>query len=298
MSSIRSSVRNFFSGEVSVAENSWHYRIYSWWVNHDGGNTWGYKENFCHYCRVVLIWAPWRWVVYDLFKSSPVRLLTAIFWIAYVCVFLIFSLTKSVEAALLSFVALLITTALLRMAYLRDPVKFENRVKQALKWYFTAHRFKVVYPWSVTLVVLFVVASLIFGPVNVLLVIAAGVGLVLGLALAIIALAAIFYLLKRIVWDPLAWAMGKVRDWWYAHWTAPREQKRWEKEREELFFPPPPITRPKPAPKKKGSSVLQLIWAFILAKKRKICPFIKLPEREQNLPWWQNSPIRDGGMEN
>lgn len=46
---------------MSVNQNSWHYRVYLWWMNQGGRVRQGYAENLCHYMRVVLIWAPIFW---------------------------------------------------------------------------------------------------------------------------------------------------------------------------------------------------------------------------------------------
>lgn len=51
-----------------LRENSWHARLYRWWQKKDPslkhrlipGKPKGYKENLCHYWRVVMIWAPLR----------------------------------------------------------------------------------------------------------------------------------------------------------------------------------------------------------------------------------------------
>lgn len=43
-----------------IDTNAWHYRLYAWWEAHIG-NTPGYKENLCHYMRVVLFWAWATW---------------------------------------------------------------------------------------------------------------------------------------------------------------------------------------------------------------------------------------------
>lgn len=45
----------------SPSKGSFHYRIYRWWERKSGKEV--VRENFCHYCRVVLIWAPLRWLV-------------------------------------------------------------------------------------------------------------------------------------------------------------------------------------------------------------------------------------------
>lgn len=62
-------------GEFNPKPDSAHLKMYKWWLEH-GGEVEG-KENFCHYWRVVLFWAPLEWflitVVGGFFKSRPLR---------------------------------------------------------------------------------------------------------------------------------------------------------------------------------------------------------------------------------
>lgn len=51
-------------GILKVRKSSWHYRLYRYWQEKGGENSWGYRENLCHYCRVVAFWAPKRWFLY------------------------------------------------------------------------------------------------------------------------------------------------------------------------------------------------------------------------------------------
>lgn len=63
----------FFDGEITVDQHSWHYRAYNWWLSHGGGNKPGYKENLCHCMRVILIWVPAMWFfktrIYQWFRA-------------------------------------------------------------------------------------------------------------------------------------------------------------------------------------------------------------------------------------
>lgn len=48
-----------FADTMIVKPSSWHGRAYQFWQRHGGiKNNPGYRENLCHYSRVVLIWAP------------------------------------------------------------------------------------------------------------------------------------------------------------------------------------------------------------------------------------------------
>lgn len=51
------------SDELNVNENAWHYRFYQWWQSNGGHNKPAYRENLCHYMRVVLLWVPLFWSV-------------------------------------------------------------------------------------------------------------------------------------------------------------------------------------------------------------------------------------------
>ncbi len=41
--------------------DSGHYKMYRWWLRKSGKRI--NRENFCHYWRVVFIWAPLRWII-------------------------------------------------------------------------------------------------------------------------------------------------------------------------------------------------------------------------------------------
>lgn len=43
---------------VTVSRKSWHGRLYQYWRDHAKYKTYGYRENLCHYVRVVVFWAP------------------------------------------------------------------------------------------------------------------------------------------------------------------------------------------------------------------------------------------------
>lgn len=49
-----------FEHSLTMKSNSWHARWYRYWVSL-GGKRPEYKENLCHYVRVLVLWAPLRW---------------------------------------------------------------------------------------------------------------------------------------------------------------------------------------------------------------------------------------------
>jgi len=54
-------VTEFFSGELTISESSWHHRWYRYWQKKGGQIGPKYVENLCHYVRVLVFWAPRRW---------------------------------------------------------------------------------------------------------------------------------------------------------------------------------------------------------------------------------------------
>ena len=49
-----------FQHSLVIGADTWHGRWYRYWLSL-GGKQPKYKENLCHYVRVLLIWAPLRW---------------------------------------------------------------------------------------------------------------------------------------------------------------------------------------------------------------------------------------------
>ena len=47
---------------MTINMGSWHYRWYAYWLVASGGNKPNYKENLCHYMRVLVFWAPLCWL--------------------------------------------------------------------------------------------------------------------------------------------------------------------------------------------------------------------------------------------
>jgi hypothetical protein len=53
--------RQFFNGTLVVQPDSWHAQVYQYWRARGHLKTSGYRENLCHYVRVLVIWAPLMW---------------------------------------------------------------------------------------------------------------------------------------------------------------------------------------------------------------------------------------------
>lgn len=48
--------------KFGIDERSWHYALYTWWQRKSGfKKPPGFKENLCHYLRVVFFWVPLGW---------------------------------------------------------------------------------------------------------------------------------------------------------------------------------------------------------------------------------------------
>ena len=54
-------------GYLNPSPDSFHMRIYKWWLSTDPSIT-PSKENLCHYMRVVLIWAPLLWIALNVLR--------------------------------------------------------------------------------------------------------------------------------------------------------------------------------------------------------------------------------------
>lgn len=55
---------------MEVSKKSWHMRVYLWWYSHKYSTDANYKTstNLCPYMRVVLFWAPLRFIFWDWVK--------------------------------------------------------------------------------------------------------------------------------------------------------------------------------------------------------------------------------------
>lgn len=64
----------------SPSADSAHYKVYLWWVRRSG--RWVPRENFCHYWRVVFIWAPLRWLAMPLLWLLGIAAGATAVWVA------------------------------------------------------------------------------------------------------------------------------------------------------------------------------------------------------------------------
>lgn len=283
------------SARKPIDENSIHYRIYNWYITH-GGRTRHNVNSLCPYMRIVLLWAPLYWLIGYRFHVSRGAALWALWISIIISVNMVWAATKSFELAMLSLAATLGLMASFRLMYLRNPEKFKNRTERFFNWFFLKRYLKVIFPWMIALALVFVGIYIAFGFNGYVFVFWVILALI-ALMLVAFAILGIGYVLVRTA----IMAYGHISDWWYFHRTLPKWQKLTSTSYDQRLSKPVEIrstTPVKPVRKQKvkGPSLLSLIIAYIMAKERKICPFIQLPNRKQASS--DANPIQYGGMEN
>ena len=239
--------KQFMSGEITISADSWHYQIYQWWKNHGGSIKSNYRENLCHYMRVLMIWVPLFWFfLVPLYKWIRPWMVAAglvwgiVLWQAGAPVRV--TLYLATLLALMAISLILNEKGVQRFAdrWFAPPLEWvwEHGLKSTLVWFLTTG-------WLVTIAVLFGVA-IWFGGTRFLLFIAFAIALIVALALFILG---------------LAWICATV-DTWLKHKipSKPRQPKQ---------------------PKQRGSSTLKVVVHYLAAKKHKICPWINLPPEDK-----------------
>lgn len=132
-----------FNKVIKYKETDWHYRAYLKWRRVSTSKRYNYRENLCHYWRVVLIWWPLWWF----FRVPRVRKMTPFNISYYIFVLLAFYLFSGPIIATLTIIGLI--------AFFMATMWFGKHVWPIIRpgfvWYFTAQKWKIVRPWSVTL---------------------------------------------------------------------------------------------------------------------------------------------------
>lgn len=59
---MREYFKGFLDGNLTIDPTSWHAKLYWYWRPKARFKTVAYKENLCHYVRVVIFWAPLMWM--------------------------------------------------------------------------------------------------------------------------------------------------------------------------------------------------------------------------------------------
>jgi hypothetical protein len=207
-------------------------------------------------------------------------------------------------ATLILTLAALLFLAILRARYVRNPRGFrksaDERAEKWLRatvWFFTARKFKVVFPWDVTLVAAFVISLLVFGTDKVSNALLSVLELIVVLAVLMIA-AIVIGLLGIAIWHfalgpALRFIFGRLRDGWsvasrwlYNHVIHPLQMRKWKQNSSPVK--PAPVKRVKvvkpsePARKRWNPFAVMAEILVMIVKAiyyhRKICPYIDLPE--------------------
>lgn len=281
-------VAGFFSGELSINTDSWHYRWYQYWRKRGGQNPSGYRENLCHYMRVLLIWAPLKWyskqkyfgfwtpflatlllgvlalvAVGFYFTPADTGILLGVIAVGIGLIagilFLIEWLSiRPREKAIVGNIALKILLGVLSPFLFLYWLLYEQVYRRVLRptgiwnWYFQPGWKYVISPWALTLVA--VVAICLFFWTIVTLKILASVGIFIA---------------------AIALAMGLIFGGVY--WYERRKLRRsWQ------------VQSGSPSKFMEGlSGTVKISGHYIIARKRRICPFLNLPE-ESREPSYQH----------
>ena len=152
-----------------VSRNSLWGRLYGKWVELTYGNRRGYKENLCHFVRVCVFWAPWFWFWrQELFRTfvRPWSVIATGFALSILIMFPSFTIAAILYALALAGIILGFTLALYGLG--KGAEKLEGvgdaiersfwkswralHVKQAWDWFWKKSytRFHVR-PWLVAL---------------------------------------------------------------------------------------------------------------------------------------------------
>ena len=122
---------------MHIHTDSWHYRLYAYWLRLSGGNKPGYQENLCHYMRVLVLWAPARWVreseahipnrVIGLLLVSPLAFVLGLIAFTYPRLFI--TSVLYLASGMVAGVAVVITAYALRAMYRSRVLKIPGTVR-------------------------------------------------------------------------------------------------------------------------------------------------------------------------
>lgn len=280
-------------GELAPGEDSWHLKTYRWGMEHGKRNKPGYRENLCHYMRVILIWVPLLW-----FFKVPIRkkgtlsyvrpweivavptfltclslfvykLYTIIdwrdFWNELWLVFRHPSLSLIVYSLVCTFLLICIFKVDLIKYFFTNYGKYFRfflvighpicRIYATLKW-LAVFVFKPRFYYLGVWTVLLIASIAGFAWIWTEEAMLAGWWTVVGLIVtaAVISTIVAIFGLSWLLFDEDYLDLPKRISQKYNKSDAPKIAK------------------------KKGTSFFRMLWHFVLAKKYKICPFIILPE--------------------
>lgn len=246
-------IKAITSDELNVNENAWHYRFYQWWQKHGGHNKPAYRENLCHYMRVVLFWVPFFWSVKTRYRFGmrPIYPIVVGLWagIYYLlpasahAAWVIASMVCAFYIGLFLFTLKKETTQ--RFLHKISPpflLIWEAGLDKAFAWFFKK-KYWYIRPYMVAALLLLIVWGWSY-PITVFKLFAI-------LAAMAIAVGVIFAVMIFIT---------EMSD---------RRKERQRRVQPTYFS----------LPNKRSTSTVKLAGQFVMAKKRKICPFINLPTK-------------------
>lgn len=267
---------------TEVRPNSWHYRVYKWWKDQSGFDrkkSYTFRENFCHYSRVVLFWAPMgRFFVVPIWREVRLWMIAAVLGMLYslwfgltyypdltrtvliylgiitvgvvlACGFL-YLLERAEDSRLAKIVLLVLMSPLLVPVFLIYLVVTFLWTYVINPYYVTRHAYRREV-WAATILAILGLLFLI-GGIELYVVL----GLVIGFTVAVSA-AATLLVMFFTVFVPYLW--NRFQDWRYARIYA------WART---------PDAEP-------GISGMDVVRNVVESKRGSvICPFITLPETD------------------
>lgn len=272
--------------EINIHETSWHYRLYNWWRTTSGfTKPDGWRENRCHYLRVVIFWAPLGWFLrHDLFGIELLRpwivlmlsiLLGVVVYLFVVAPIKMLAFTGMVLAALVGiFGVMWLLEHRIRNPFLRavillvtlpvwGPIMAIGKVlyvifQQILEpiW-FTQHRFSLPL-WILTIVGVYALIGILGGAQLLF------TALMMTATLAVII--GVLVLVVIGIMEGIPALMEKYRDW--------RWSRRYRKSGDYITS--------SGQPRRRRTGTVDLFWRMSAFKNgSKICPYVNLPHQWQ-----------------
>lgn len=254
------------------------FPLYVWWKRHTKSRktSWyGYRENLCHYLRVVLIWAPLQWffVVPCFNRIRFVRpwMITVMLCLTGFLAYALWQWPNQTLAFLREFAksfglglvgAVVAIAVLALVALFLDVVGkilglfWRKLCSPVLRWFFLSRRWYVVSPWSVTLAGL-LTASVVF----------LGTGKTLKI-LEFIGFGLLY----------IAFFAGVVAGISATHYAFVRRKLRRQRQR---AFSTTTYSRPRAATKPHLSTV-RLMTTTVWDQHNRICPLLDLPDTSES----------------
>jgi hypothetical protein len=178
-------LKTFFSGTLVVPQDAWHRKVYEYWYRRGHFKKTGYRENLCHYVRVLLFWAPlmWFWNGQESHRVKPWMIPAVPLGLALLATPFYFWLLGTLE--LLAWVGCVVAIVVIAILFQEYPKRMQTIAKWStcwfwgpilgvgivvfatgwvlwhgafkyigpplVRWFFKAHILWVVYPWTVAL---------------------------------------------------------------------------------------------------------------------------------------------------